>query len=89
MEPGPLEIVPGVGYWLWAKPIGQRHDGIMVTVPVSGRGSPGFKTYPRQIFFQLPSCVHRGWRALWWQIFYPVIHFYLVVVNKCTEVLAH
>ena len=41
MEPGPLEIMPGIGNWPWAKPIGQRHGGLVVTMPVSGRGGLG------------------------------------------------
>ena len=79
--------MPGIGYWPWAKPIGQRHSDIVVTVPASSRRDLGFKSHPRQIFFRSPSCVHGGLKRFVVADLLPL--FYFVVVNECTEALGY
>ena len=59
-------------------------SGVMVTMPVSGRGDLGFKSHPGRISLG-HQVVYIGVEVSWWQISY----FYIVVVNKCTNILGH
>ena len=63
-----------------AKPIGQRHGGVVVTVPTFGREGPTQGSFS----FVFDFLLRRGGRSL-----IQLIHFYLVVVNECTEALGY